>query len=94
MLVLLLPRTAFILATTFILSFHWFVCHLSCSWPIESPFVSVVTRSTTPRGQRRASIAGFSFRLEERAEKRKEVCRSALLSCLSMRECNFICKAK
>ncbi|PHT99049.1 Protein WVD2-like 1 [Capsicum chinense] len=43
------------------------------SSPINStPFVSVVTRSTTPRGQRRASIAGFSFRLEERAEKRKE----------------------
>uniref|UniRef100_A0A0V0ICJ8 Putative micronuclear linker histone polyprotein-like n=1 Tax=Solanum chacoense TaxID=4108 RepID=A0A0V0ICJ8_SOLCH len=33
---------------------------------------STTSSSTTPRGQRRASIAGFSFRLEERAEKRKE----------------------
>ncbi|CDP10567.1 unnamed protein product [Coffea canephora] len=33
---------------------------------------STASSSTTPRGQRRASVAGFSFRLEERAEKRKE----------------------
>ncbi|KAK4380668.1 hypothetical protein RND71_002530 [Anisodus tanguticus] len=33
---------------------------------------STTSSSTTPRGIRRASIAGFSFRLEERAEKRKE----------------------
>ncbi|KAJ8565212.1 hypothetical protein K7X08_007788 [Anisodus acutangulus] len=33
---------------------------------------STTSSSTTPRGQRRASIAGFSLRLEERAEKRKE----------------------
>lgn len=33
---------------------------------------STASSSTTPRGQRRASTAGFSFRLEERAERRKE----------------------
>lgn len=33
---------------------------------------STTSSSTTPRGQRRASTAGFSFRLEERAERRKE----------------------
>ncbi|XP_055818932.1 protein WVD2-like 4 [Solanum dulcamara] len=33
---------------------------------------STTSSSTTPHGQRRASVAGFSFRLEERAEKRKE----------------------
>lgn len=33
---------------------------------------SATSSSTTPRGQRRTSVAGFSFRLEERAEKRKE----------------------
>lgn len=44
----------------------------------------ILIRSATPRGtlsERRSSGSGFSFRLNERAEKRKEVADALLKPC-------------